>query len=70
MRDGLRRKVVQLLGQPQTNMQQSNGITTQVFTHSFTSYSRHLIDTQVLSMEYDAAGKVTKTSLTTSQSTW
>jgi outer membrane protein assembly factor BamE (lipoprotein component of BamABCDE complex) len=62
--------VMQTLGNPQTSSTSTGGKSTQLFTHTFTSYARQVVDMQMLMVEYDENDAVSKLTLTRSNNKW
>lgn len=65
-----RDRVMQSLGVPKTTASNSDGTTVQVFSHTFTSYQRKVVQMSMLTVTYDPEGKVKSTALTKTNSTW
>ena len=65
-----RDRLAQTLGNAMTNTSNSDGTTSQVFMHSFTSYSRKFVETEILSVVYDDKALVSKLEVTKSRSTF
>jgi hypothetical protein len=65
-----RDRLAQALGTAMTNTSNSDGTTSQVFMHSFTSYSRKFVETEILNVVYDDKAQVSKLELTKSRSTF
>lgn len=63
-------QVVQVLGAPHTSTNSSDGSSTHLFSHNFTSYERKFVQVQTLVVEYDSGGAVQKTTLSNSNSSW
>jgi hypothetical protein len=62
--------VMQGLGNPMSSSTSSDGSSSQVYTHSFTSYSRQTVDMQTAVMEYDKNGLLSKLTFTNTNSRW
>lgn len=62
--------VMQLLGNPMSSSTASDGTSTQMFSHTFTSYARKFVEMQMLMVEYDTKGEVSKVTLTKTNNTW
>ena len=58
------------MGNAMTNTSNSDGTTGQVFMHSFTSYSRKFVETEILNVVYDDKAQVSKLEFTKSRSTF
>ena len=65
-----RDRLAQALGAAMTNTSNSDGTASQVFVHSFTSYSRKFVETEILNVVYDNKAQVSKLELTKSRSTF
>ncbi|WP_428247272.1 hypothetical protein [Ferrovibrio sp.] len=65
-----RDRVMQSLGVPKTTSSNSDGTTVQIFSHTFTSYQRKVVQMNMLTVTYDPEGKVKSTALTKTNSTW
>jgi hypothetical protein len=63
-------QVRQTLGSPASTAMNTDGTSSEVFTHTFTSYQNKLIRMETLAIEYDASANVSKTTLTHTNSTW
>jgi len=62
--------VMQALGNPMTSSTSTDGKSSQVYMHTFTSYSRKMVNTNMLTVEYDKNGGVSNLTLSKSNSTW
>jgi hypothetical protein len=61
---------VQGLGNPMSSTTSSDGTSSQVFTHTFTSYSRKTVQMQMASMQYDKSGNLDKVTFTNTVNNW
>lgn len=62
--------VMQSLGNPMSSSSSSDGTSSQVYSHTFTSYARKVVEMQTAVMEYDKAGLVKKITYSNTTSTW
>jgi len=62
--------VMQVLGNPFSSTSSSDGSSAQTFSHTFTSYSRKMVQMKMAIVEYDAGGLLKKLSFTDTTSTW
>lgn len=65
-----RARVMQVMGNPTTTTTNSDGTTVQVFMHSFTSYARKFVETEMLAVTYDPKSEVKSLQFTKSRSTF
>jgi outer membrane protein assembly factor BamE (lipoprotein component of BamABCDE complex) len=63
-------QVVQILGQPDSQTNSSNGLSQQIFMHHFISPMKQNLATEVLSVEYDKNDKITKTDFSQTKTKW
>ena len=63
-------QVMQVLGAPTTNSTSSDGTSSQMYSHSFTSYRRKQVQSEALMVQYDKNNAVSALTLTTSNNSW
>lgn len=63
-------QVMQALGVPATNSTSSDGTSLQLFSHTFTSYRRKLVQSEMLTVHYDKNNAVSTITVSSSSNTW
>jgi hypothetical protein len=62
--------VMQGLGNPMSSTTSSDGTSSQVFSHTFTSYSRKTVQMQMATMTYDKSGNLDKVTFSNTVNNW
>ncbi|MCW2237694.1 hypothetical protein [Azospirillum canadense] len=63
-------QVMQVLGAPTTNSSSSEGTSSQLYSHTFTSYRRKQVQSEALMVQYDKNNTVSALNFSTSNSSW